>query len=117
MATRRQSELEPEPIRGRPGTTPEARENQLITLAYDDAERQIRDGTAAAQVITHFLKLGSSREKIEQERIKVQTRLDEERIKMTGEADKLIALAGAAFDAFRGYQGEDVVRDPDEIQE
>ena len=42
--------------RGRPALTPEARENQLISLAIDLAEQQLRDGTASSQVITHYLK-------------------------------------------------------------
>ena len=47
----------------RPAFTPEARENQLIALAVDRAEKQLRDGTASSQVITHYLKLGASKEK------------------------------------------------------
>ncbi len=53
----------------RPATTQEGRENQLISLASDLAERQLVAGNASAQVITHFLKLGSTREKLEQERL------------------------------------------------
>lgn len=53
----------------RPALTPEGRENQLISLAIDRAEQQLRDGTASSQVIVHYLKLGSSREKLEQEQI------------------------------------------------
>ena len=48
----------------RPALTPEARENQLIYLATNLAEQQLRDGTASSQVITHYLKLGSTKEKI-----------------------------------------------------
>ena len=56
--------------RGRPALTPEARENQLISLAIDLAEQQLRDGTASSQVITHYLKLGSTKEKLEREKLK-----------------------------------------------
>ncbi len=55
------------PGKSRPAITPEARENQLISLATDLAEQQLRDGTASSQVITHYLKLGSTREKLEQD--------------------------------------------------
>jgi len=48
-----------------PAKTPEARENQLVAMAVDLAEQQLLDGTATSQVITHFLKLGSTKEKIE----------------------------------------------------
>ena len=51
----------------RPALTPEARENQLISLAVDLAEKQLQEGTASSQVITHYLKLGSTKERIEKE--------------------------------------------------
>ena len=53
----------------RPALTPEARENQLIYLATDLAEKQLREGTASSQVITHYLKLGSTKEKLEREKL------------------------------------------------
>ena len=59
----------------RPALTPEARENQLIYLATELAEQQLRDGTASSQVITHYLKLGSSKEKIEKEILERQKEL------------------------------------------
>lgn len=61
--------------RGRPALTPEARENQLISLAIDLAEQQLRDGTASSQVITHYLKLGSTKEKLEREKLKNENEL------------------------------------------
>ena len=69
MGNRKNSELEKSKsgVSMRPARTPEARENQLIALAIDQAEKQLRDGTASSQVITHFLKLGSSRERMEKE--------------------------------------------------
>ena len=53
----------------RPALTPEARENQMIALAVDCAEQQLRDGTASSQVIVHYLKLGSSKERLEKEKL------------------------------------------------
>ena len=49
----------------RPAMSPEARENQMIALAVDLAEKQLLEGTASSQVITHYLKLGTTKEKIE----------------------------------------------------
>lgn len=46
----------------RPPTSLEAQENLMISLAVQCAEKQLRDGTASSQVITHYLKLGSSKE-------------------------------------------------------
>lgn len=53
----------------RPATTPEGRENQLINLAIDLAEQQLSAGTASSQVITHYLKLGSTKERLEKEKL------------------------------------------------
>ena len=58
--------------RTRPALTPEARENEMIALAVDLAEEQLRNGTASSQVITHYLKLGSSKERIEKEILEKQ---------------------------------------------
>lgn len=49
----------------RPPLTPESKENQMIALSIDLAEKQLREGTASAQVITHFLKLAATKEKRE----------------------------------------------------
>ena len=61
----------------RPALTPEARENQLVSLAVDLAEKQLREGTASSQVITHYLKLGSTKERIEKEILEKQKELIE----------------------------------------
>lgn len=89
----------------RPALTPEARENQLISLAVDLAEQQLLDGTASSQVISHFLKLGSTREKIEQEYKKKELELMEakkENLKAMERSEKLMK---EAIDAFRSYSG------------
>lgn len=49
--------------------TPEARENQLIDLAVDLAEKQLTEGTASAMVVTHYLKMGSMKERLEREKL------------------------------------------------
>ena len=58
----------------RPALTPEARENQLISLAMDQAEQQLMDGTASSQVITHFLKLATSKTALEKEKLKKENK-------------------------------------------
>lgn len=52
-----------------PARTPEQRESQLISMAMDAAEEQLRSGKASSQVITHFLKLGAAREALEKEKL------------------------------------------------
>ena len=63
-----------------PATTPEGREMQMISLAFDLAQQQLEDGTASAQVITHFLKFGSSRNKLEEEKLRKENLLSQARV-------------------------------------
>lgn len=88
-----------------PATNPQARENQLISMAMDLAEEQLRNGTASAAVITHILKLGTEREKTEREKLKREVRLlerkDEQMQSMTINEN----MMKEALDALRGYQG------------
>lgn len=91
-----------------PATTPQGRENQLIEKANDLAERQIDEGTASSQVITHFLKLGSSRERLEQERLQYEnelTRVKKEALESQAHREEIYA---DALRAMRRYQGEEV---------
>lgn len=88
-----------------PATTPDGREKQLIAIAYDLAERQIRDGTATAQVITHFLKLGTEREKLERKKLEGENRLLEARAESLASADRIEELTKKALEAFRSYAG------------
>ena len=114
MPARRQSGSEPRPSRVRPATTPEARENQLISRAMRLAEQQLEDGTASAQVITHYLKLGSSRERIEQERLRHENEL----LKVKREAyegqKRIEELYVNAIQAMRAYGGHGTADDQNE---
>lgn len=91
--------------RRKPATTPEARENQLIALAIELAEKQLRDGTASAQVISHFLKQGSPREKLEQQRIQLDNELAAVKKEAIASAGRVEELYSKALDAMRTYQG------------
>lgn len=97
-----------------PATTPQARENQLIAMAADLAEKQMADGTAAAQVITHFLKLGSSRERLEQERLAMEVELGKAKQESMASAVRTEALMKDALNAFRSYSGQEPVEDDDD---
>lgn len=88
-----------------PARTPEARELELASAAYDLAEDQIRQGTASSQVITHFLKMGSTRERLEQERMHHEIELmDVKRDQLEGQK-RVEELFVSALDAMRSYQG------------
>lgn len=91
--------------RTRPALTPEARENQLISLAVDLAEQQLRDGTASSQVITHYLKLGSTKERIEKEILEKQKMLIEAKTQSLQSAQRIEELYTKALSAMRNYSG------------
>jgi hypothetical protein len=89
----------------RPATSPEMREMQLADAAYDLAEEQIKSGTASSQVITHFLKAGSMRERLEQERMAHEIELMEVKKEQLGQQARLEDLYAGAIEAMRGYSG------------
>ncbi len=91
----------------RPAETPEERENQLISLASDLAERQLVDGTATSQVMIHYLKLGTSRERLEQERLQNENLLLSAKVDQLRSAKKVEELYDKALRAMREYQGEE----------
>lgn len=90
-----------------PARTSEGREKQLINLAIDLAEKQIRAGTASSQVITHFLKLGTERERLERERLEQENLLTKEKINALKSAEKMEELYIKAMDAMKGYGAYD----------
>jgi hypothetical protein len=104
------------PIRRLPrARTPEAREQQLAALAYDLAEKQFLEGSASSQVIVHFLKVGSLREKIELQKTKQETLLVEAKVKDLANVEEMKQLYVAAMDAMRGYAGKEEGQDAPDI--
>lgn len=90
-----------------PATTPEGRERQLISLAYDLVEQRLRDGTATSQETCHFLKLATQKERLEIERLKNENELSKaktESIKAQAHIDELYANAIKAFTTYSGRQ-------------
>lgn len=96
-----------------PATTPEARENQMINYAVDLAEKQLLDGTASSQVVTHYLKLGSTKERIEKEILQEQKTLLQAKTEAMQSAKKVEELYQNALDAMRSYSGNDKEEDYD----
>ena len=95
MVAQRRTQSELTTSKRPPATTPEGRENQMVSLAVDLAEKQIREGTASAQVISHFLKMGSSREKLEQERLSHENKLTEAKIESMASQQRVEELKEA----------------------
>ena len=100
--------------KGRPALSPEARENQCISLAMDLAEQQQRDGTASSQVITHFLKAGASKAELEKEKLRKENLVLEAKAKSIELAEETKVMYENALKAMRNYAG---YGDPDEYEE
>lgn len=96
--------------RPRPSIDPEIREQQLISAAVDLAEQQLLDGTASAAVITHYLKLGTMREKLERERLVQENKLIDAKIstmESTKRAEELYAEVLTAMKRYNGYSEDE----------
>jgi len=102
----------------RPATTPDGKEQQLISLAVDLAEKQLVDGSASSQVITHLLKLASSRERLEQERLQRENLLLSAKVDQIASGKRIEELYETALNAMREYAGRSIETyedDDDEI--
>ena len=91
----------------RPALTPEARENQMVSLAVDLAERQLIEGTASSQVITHYLKLGTTLARLEKEKLERENELLKAKTKALESAERVEELYSNALNAMRNYSGND----------
>ena len=89
----------------RPALNPDARENQMIALAVDLAEKQLLEGTASSQVITHFLKLGSSKERLEKEKLEKENALLRVKAEALESSKNSEALYKEAMEVFKTYAG------------
>ena len=102
------------PNKIRPALTPEARESQLISLATDLAEQQLRDGSASSQVITHYLKLGTAKERLEREILEKQKDLVSAKTEMMKSAKRVEELYADAIAAMKRYSGHGADEDEPE---
>jgi|SRR5574344_263964 hypothetical protein len=93
------------PQKRRPATSPEARENQIVSYAIDLAEQQILNGTASSQVLTHYLKLGSMKEKLEMKKLEKEIALAEAKTQALQSAKRMEEMYANALDAMRSYSG------------
>lgn len=100
--------------RGRPATSIEGRENQMIALAINLAEEQLRNGTASSQVITHYLKLGTTRERLEKEILEKKKSLmvaQTENLQSMKHIEELYTEAMTAMASYRGVNKEEEIID------
>ena len=89
----------------RPALTPEARENQLISLAVDLVEQRLLDGTASSQETTHFLKLGSTKARLEKEKLEEENKLLRAKTENLESQKRVEELYNEALKAMRDYAG------------
>lgn len=119
MVTRRK---DPEPLddndrpRRPPATTPEAREQQLIAMAFDLVEKRILNGTATSQETTHFLKLGAEETKLQREKLRNENELLKARKEQINQGDRMEKLLEGALRAFKGYSGEEMPTDEEHLE-
>lgn len=107
-----------EPKRGRPALTPKEREDEMINLAIDLAEQQLRDGTATPSVIVHYLKLGSTRGIIENEMLANKAELisaQKDKLESEKRMDELYEKALAAMKVYGGQVDDDADYQPEDI--
>ena len=97
----------------RPHISPESRENQMISLAIDLAEKQLREGTASSQVITHFLKLGTVKAELEKEKIIHENKLLDAKTKALESSDNAEKRYQEAISAMKKYSGNGGASDDD----
>lgn len=103
--------------RPRPALTPEARENQLIALAIDLVEQRLLDGTASSQETTHFLKLATSKAKLERERFELENELIKAKTKNLQDQADMKTLYADAIAAMRRYSGNNSYVEDDEYDD
>ena len=104
MAAREKVASNP-PRKRPPATTPESRENQMIALAMDVVEERLRNGTASSQETTHFLKLGSIKEKRELALLEQELELKKAKTEAIQSAKRVEELYSKALKAMKSYTG------------
>ena len=89
-----------------PALTTEARENELVSLAIDLAEKQLTEGTASSSVIVHYLKLGSTKERLEKEKLQKENELLKAKTEALQSAKRVEELYENALKAMKLYSGD-----------
>lgn len=95
----------------RPALSPEARENQMISLAENLAEKMLLEGTASSQLITHYLKLGTTKAMLEKEKLEKENELLRAKTEALESSKRIEELYTNALNAMKRYGGQG---EPDE---
>ena len=113
MARRKQPEQVSEIQPGRPALSPEAEEQRLIALSYNEVERRIKDHTATSAELTHFLKLGTKKARLEQEILELQKELVVAKTNALKAQEVSERMFSEAIEAMKDYQGRSYVEESD----
>lgn len=100
-----------------PAMSAEAQHNRMISLANKCAEEQLRKGTASSQIICHYLKMGSEKERLSIEKEKAELELLRAKTKQIESAERIEALYARALGALSSYKGDSIDEDGDEDEE
>lgn len=111
--SRKSSPKSDTPIRSQrsPAKTPEGVENRMISMAVDLAEKQMREGTASSQVITHYLKLGTTTHQLEKQKLENENELLKARVEALASTQRMEELYEEAISAMRDYSGKGTTAD------
>lgn len=101
----RKEELSTGKTQIRPAITPEGRENQLIALAENCALEKIQSGKASDSLLIHYLRLGSSKNRLEEERLKAEVELAKAKAKSIRDQAEAKAMFDEAIKAMQLYSG------------
>ena len=88
-----------------PAKSPEEQEQRMISAAMDLAEQQLLDGTASSQVICHYLKLASTKDRAEKEKLQEEIKLLRAKTKSIESGEKMEKAYTEALQAMREYSG------------
>lgn len=100
-----------------PARTAKAKENQLISLAVELAEKKLRDGTASSQIIVTLLNLATQKYKLEMTKLKSDIDLSQAKRKNLDQADSRSELYENALNAFKKYQGNNFSEEDDDYED
>jgi len=105
MATRKEVPGEAVKRRSAPAVDPESRENQMISLAESQAEQMLLEGRAPTAIVVHYLKLGTTKNQLEKEKLKKENILLEAKANAIESAARSEELYARAIEAMRVYSG------------
>lgn len=115
MGRRKATPISSSKRKSRPATTPEARENQLIALAYDLVEQRLLDGTATSQETTSLIKLGTVKARLEAEKLRKETELLKAKTDAVEASQRIEELYTEAIAAMKTYTGQEEVSDDSDL--